>query len=113
MRKHILAIGASALVLSVTQTVTAQHSNHEDHTAQEQEKVQKYTCMMHPEVIADHPGNCPKCGMKLVPVEQHKRRTSNVEHATPNAQATETRQSHMSHVSHAAGEHEHEKMEMS
>jgi hypothetical protein len=25
-----------------------------------------YTCTMHPEVIQDHPGNCPKCGMKLV-----------------------------------------------
>lgn len=25
-----------------------------------------YTCLMHPEVIQDHPGNCPKCGMKLV-----------------------------------------------
>jgi hypothetical protein len=21
---------------------------------------------MHPEVVQDHPGNCPKCGMKLV-----------------------------------------------
>lgn len=26
-----------------------------------------YTCIMHPEVVQDHPGNCPKCGMKLVP----------------------------------------------
>jgi hypothetical protein len=25
-----------------------------------------YTCVMHPEVISDKPGNCPKCGMKLV-----------------------------------------------
>jgi hypothetical protein len=25
-----------------------------------------YTCPMHPEVIKDKPGNCPKCGMKLV-----------------------------------------------
>lgn len=28
----------------------------------------KYTCPMHPEVIADHPGACPKCGMALEPV---------------------------------------------
>ncbi len=26
-----------------------------------------YTCLMHPEVVQDHPGNCPKCGMALVP----------------------------------------------
>ncbi len=27
-----------------------------------------YTCGMHPEVIQDHPGDCPKCGMKLQPM---------------------------------------------
>jgi hypothetical protein len=26
-----------------------------------------YTCPMHPEVIAQRPGRCPKCGMSLVP----------------------------------------------
>ena len=25
-----------------------------------------FTCVMHPEIVQDHPGNCPKCGMKLV-----------------------------------------------
>lgn len=25
-----------------------------------------YTCTMHPEVISDKPGKCPKCGMELV-----------------------------------------------
>ena len=28
-------------------------------------KVQ-YTCTMHPEVLSDKPGKCPKCGMTLV-----------------------------------------------
>ena len=28
----------------------------------------KYTCPMHPEVVQDRPGSCPKCGMALVPV---------------------------------------------
>ncbi|OGH25066.1 MAG: hypothetical protein A3B47_03150 [Candidatus Levybacteria bacterium RIFCSPLOWO2_01_FULL_39_24] len=27
-----------------------------------------YTCPMDPDVIRDTPGNCPKCGMKLVPI---------------------------------------------
>jgi Cu(I)/Ag(I) efflux system membrane fusion protein/cobalt-zinc-cadmium efflux system membrane fusion protein len=34
-----------------------------------------YTCGMHPEVIADEPGNCPKCGMKLVPMDPDRART--------------------------------------
>lgn len=25
-----------------------------------------YTCVMHPEVQMSMPGNCPKCGMKLI-----------------------------------------------
>ncbi|MBB6301244.1 Cu+-exporting ATPase [Rhizobium leucaenae] len=27
-----------------------------------------YTCPMHPKVISDHPGDCPKCGMALEPM---------------------------------------------
>jgi hypothetical protein len=29
-----------------------------------------YTCSMHPQVIQDHPGDCPICGMKLTPVRR-------------------------------------------
>ena len=29
----------------------------------------QYTCPMHPEVVQDKPGRCPKCGMALV--EKH------------------------------------------
>ncbi len=28
-----------------------------------------YTCPMHPEMVQDHPGSCPICGMDLVPIE--------------------------------------------
>jgi membrane fusion protein, copper/silver efflux system len=27
-----------------------------------------YSCGMHPQIILDHPGNCPICGMKLTPI---------------------------------------------
>ncbi len=30
---------------------------------------QNYTCPMHPEIVQDKPGNCPKCGMSLVPLK--------------------------------------------
>ncbi|WP_209913478.1 multicopper oxidase domain-containing protein [Chryseobacterium jejuense] len=31
-----------------------------------------YTCPMHPEIISDRPGKCPKCGMELVEKEDHQ-----------------------------------------
>ena len=46
-----------------------------DHHHHEQ---QKYTCPMHPEVVKDGPGQCPICGMNLVPVGKQKEQ-SNVE----------------------------------
>ena len=61
-----------------------------------EEQIQKYTCPMHAEVIMDHPGECPKCGMTLVPLKSERKRppvrrslgeggTPNAEHATHNA----------------------------
>jgi len=38
-----------------------------------------YTCPMHPEVIQDHPGDCPKCGMALEPMVQTEEHTENHE----------------------------------
>lgn len=32
----------------------------------------KYTCTMHPEVVSDKPGKCPKCGMTLVVKHKEK-----------------------------------------
>ena len=29
-----------------------------------------YTCGMHPQIIQDHPGNCPICGMTLTPLKR-------------------------------------------
>nr|WP_312991953.1 multicopper oxidase domain-containing protein [Chryseobacterium flavum] len=41
--------------------------------AQPKSQAQKlYTCPMHPEVVSDKPGKCPKCGMELVEKEDHK-----------------------------------------
>jgi RND family efflux transporter MFP subunit len=32
---------------------------------------QLWTCGMHPQVIQDHPGRCPICGMELTPLDGH------------------------------------------
>jgi Cu+-exporting ATPase len=38
-------------------------------SAPEARSAQRYTCPMHPEVVRDAPGDCPKCGMALEPME--------------------------------------------
>lgn len=41
-----------------------------------------YTCVMHPEVISDKPGKCPKCGMELVPKESKGDKTAHLVYIT-------------------------------
>src|SRR6266536_2930829 len=53
-----------------------------------------YACPMHPEVVSDEPGKCPKCGMKLLPAELVAEASG---HATP----------HEGHR-HAHEHHEHD-----
>ena len=42
-------------------------AEHDSDTASEADLPAVYTCPMHPEVVQDHPGSCPKCGMALEP----------------------------------------------
>jgi RND family efflux transporter MFP subunit len=44
------------------------NSGHETASASETKTL--YTCGMHPQIIQDHPGNCPICGMKLTPIRK-------------------------------------------
>ena len=116
VNKQILALGMSiALATNVTAQVGAidPHRPHNAHAhEQEQQKAneQKYTCPMHPEVITDHPGNCPKCGMKLVPVKEGEDRTSNVQRSTSKVEATDLNRP--THKHEHDQEHGHEKMQM-
>ena len=45
----------------------SQHTNAAAHCADDSCAIsyQQYTCPMHPEVVQDKPGSCPKCGMAL------------------------------------------------
>lgn len=53
----------------------ARHGGHDDRAAAPplgpSVEGTKYTCPMHPEVVRDGPGTCPKCGMALEPVTPH------------------------------------------
>lgn len=40
-----------------------------------------YTCPMHPEVVQDKPGSCPKCGMRLIKAEIKTGSSAHVGHA--------------------------------
>ena len=58
-----------AFWLIIYSIASAQELKGMDMTKKENtQKVQPatYTCVMHPEIQANKPGNCPKCGMKLV-----------------------------------------------
>lgn len=51
------AAGSAALLAG------CKHMDSNEHSSM---NAQKYTCSMHPEVVADSAGKCPKCGMELV-----------------------------------------------
>jgi hypothetical protein len=34
--------------------------------SEKKEGIKTYSCSMHPEVLTDKPGKCPKCGMALI-----------------------------------------------
>ena len=61
----LLAAGGS--LVSATAAAASETAPPPPPAANKAPAATKYTCPMHPEVVADQPGRCPKCGMKLVP----------------------------------------------
>jgi len=59
-----------------------EHTEHDHHMAHSTEV--EYTCPMHPEVVQNEPGSCPKCGMNLEPrdVEEHTEHDHHMGHDT-------------------------------
>lgn len=56
----VVLVGGGAAVVATMGGKAAQRS---------EAKAAKYHCAMHPTYTSDKPGNCPICGMKLVPIE--------------------------------------------
>jgi hypothetical protein len=77
-----------------------------------------YTCSMHPEVVQDKPGNCPKCGMKLVEKKDeikeskhHSKDSCSMKHENKKmmCDSTNMHKGHMMHDSTSL-KHEHKGM---
>ena len=71
--KLILGLAIVLVVIAVGGVVIYMQKAAREHTqGQEIREVEKYQCPMHPAQTSDRPGDCPICGMKLVPVnDQH------------------------------------------
>ncbi len=75
-----------------------------------------YQCPMHPEVVSEEEGSCPKCGMKLLPVAapttyvcpMHPEVVSDEQGTCPKCgMKLVPAQLAGGHEAHGAGEHEH------
>jgi hypothetical protein len=104
MQKQILIL-ISAIALGTSGASTQRTDR--DH----EQEAAKYTCPMHPEVVMDHPGVCPKCGMKLVPMKEKKRSASSPPSLAPATEGgagshhrTSSKPEAKSHPSHSSHE---------
>ncbi len=71
----LMLVAAFAFAGSAFNTVYCQIPQ----TTDTKPKTVKYTCPMHPEVVANKPGKCPKCGMALVEKKEVKKDTTKKE----------------------------------
>lgn len=70
MKKIIIAL---AILLAANIGSFAQEGSHKSGSHQHKMTTsKKYTCTMHPEVVINKPGKCPRCGMKLVAMKTKK-----------------------------------------
>ncbi|HSN09292.1 MAG TPA: heavy metal-binding domain-containing protein [Hanamia sp.] len=64
--KKIVLIAAIAISSSFVVSSCSNSSSQKNVSSAITDSSTIYSCTMHQEVISDHPGECPKCGMTLV-----------------------------------------------
>ena len=71
MKKYTIYIGLVVLGLLLGWLLFGNSSNkEEEHNHNEvAETNQMWTCSMHPQIMQPEPGDCPICGMDLIPAE--------------------------------------------
>lgn len=70
MKRKLSGIYLMSLLLFFLLLSSCKHKDRQHHNENAQEHLSEtiYTCPMHPEVISNQPGICPKCKMKLEPL---------------------------------------------
>jgi membrane fusion protein, copper/silver efflux system len=84
MKKTLSAIALAAICCG---TLTLSWSAGLAPASAEAKAVEKFHCPMHPSYVQDHKGDCPVCGMKLVPVKGAADPAAHPDHASAPAAA--------------------------
>jgi ssDNA-binding Zn-finger/Zn-ribbon topoisomerase 1 len=74
MKTTKLVVAVAISLFSIGSLMAQDHDHSKmDHSKMEKQNKVTYTCSMHPKVTSDKPGDCPKCGMKLVEKKMDKK----------------------------------------
>lgn len=72
--KTVVAVGFVFLIIGLffggdSKKNTELSKNTKEHNHKQEDNIKYWTCSMHPQIKADKPGDCPICGMDLIPVK--------------------------------------------